>query len=154
MRKWFWIEIAYWLHISCNIKLNDLWRKKEESNYVKLSEVIKCYCFLNVKSNIFQFAMLLPWNFCFVYSELNNLVAKLRKNYFKGATKLDYMNYLRVVIILFSTGWYINLHFLPILLLKLSFNFSGFWFFVFLYRLFSAFSFSVLYFEFNVISKD
>ena len=48
----------------------------------------------------------------------------------------------------------ISLHFLPIPLLKLGFNLSGFWFFVFLYVLFLVFGFSFSCFEFNVISED
>ena len=47
----------------------------------------------------------------------------------------------------------IILHFLPILLVKLSFRLSMFWLFIFLFLWFLDFSFSVLCFEFNVISK-
>ena len=47
----------------------------------------------------------------------------------------------------------VSLHFLPSLLLKLNFNLSEFCFFVFLCILLLVLSFSVLCFEFNVISK-
>ena len=52
-----------------------------------------------------------------------------------------------------SVRVYIILHFLPILLVKLSFRLSMFWLFIFLFLWFLDFSFSVLCFEFNVISK-
>ena len=47
-----------------------------------------------------------------------------------------------------------RLHFLPILLVKLDFLLSVFWFFVFLYLWILVFSFFVLCFEFNVVLKD
>ena len=57
-----------------------------------------------------------------------------------------------------SVRVYINLHFLPIILVKLGFHLSvfwhAFWFFMFLYLWVLVFIFSVRYFEFNVISKD
>ena len=49
---------------------------------------------------------------------------------------------------------YVSLHFLPILLVKLGFYLSVFWFFMFLYLSFLVFSFFVRRFEFNFISKD
>ena len=71
---------------------------------------------------------------------------------FKGATKLCFMHYLRVAIIFFRAGL-CKSYFIPTLLVKLGFCFSIFWFYVFLSLWFLALSFSVLCFEFNVISK-
>ena len=68
---------------------------------------------------------------------------------FKGATKLYYMHYSRVVIILFSKGLCKSAF--SILLVKLGFRHSGFWFFVFFVL---VFRFSILHFEFNIISKN
>ena len=59
------------------------------------------------------------------------------------------------VWLLFCSVWvYISLHFLPILLVKLVFRLSVFWFLMFLFLWFLVFGFSVLRFEFNVISKN
>ena len=52
-----------------------------------------------------------------------------------------------------SVRVYKSLHFLPILLVKIGFRPSVFWFFLFLYIWFLAFTFSVLCFEFNIISN-
>ena len=51
-----------------------------------------------------------------------------------------------------SVRVYISLHFLPMILVKLDFRLSVFWFFVFLYLWVLIFSFA-LCFEFNVFSK-
>ena len=53
----------------------------------------------------------------------------------------------------YSVQVYTSLHFLPILLVKLGFHLSMFWFFLFLYLWLSIFSFA-LCFEFNVFLKD
>ena len=63
-----------------------------------------------------------------------------------------FMHYLRVFIIFFRTGL-CKSYFIPTLLVKLGFCLSVFWFYVFLSLWFLALSFSVLCFEFNVISK-
>ena len=63
-----------------------------------------------------------------------------------------FMHYLRVAIIFFRAGL-CKSYFIPTLLVKLGFCFSIFWFYVFLSLWFLALSFSVLCFEFNVISK-
>ena len=60
------------------------------------------------------------------------------------------MHYSRVVTILLKMG----LHFLPIFLIRLDFNHSVFWFFVTLFLWYLVFSFSVLCFKFNFVSKD
>ena len=73
-------------------------------------------------------------------------------NSIKGAAKLYFMHYSRAVIISFGTGSYKSA-FSPYFLVKLSFRLSVFGFFVFLYFWFYLFSFSVLYFELNVITK-
>ena len=66
----------------------------------------------------------------------------------KGATKLYFVHYSRVVIILFSTGLYKSV-LSTCYFIKLGFCFSVFWFFVFLYLWLWD-----LCFEFNVILKS
>ena len=61
---------------------------------------------------------------------------------------------IRACSLFFSVRVKMSLHFLPIHLVKLGFPLSVFWFLVFLYLWFLVFSFSVLCFEFKVISKD
>ena len=64
---------------------------------------------------------------------------------------LYFMHYLCVVIILINAG-YVSLHFLPILLVTLGFHLSlGFFVCV---SVSIVFTFSVICFKFNVISKD
>ena len=63
-------------------------------------------------------------------------------------------NYTRVWSLFSPERVYVSLHFLSILLVKLSFCLSVFWFFIFFYLWFLVFSFSVLCFEFNVISRN
>ena len=61
---------------------------------------------------------------------------------------------IRVWSLFCSVRVFVSLHFLAILLAKLGFRLSMFWFFVFLYLWLLVFSFSVLCFKFNVIWKD
>ena len=60
----------------------------------------------------------------------------------------------RVWSLFCSVRVYIRLYFLPILLVKLCLRLSVFWFFMFLFLWTLLFIFSVLCFEFNIISKD
>ena len=74
---------------------------------------------------------------------------------FKGATKLSFFLCIIHVWSLFCSVWNnMSVPFLSILLVKLGFHLSVFWFLVFLYLWLLGFSFSVLCFEFKFISKD
>ena len=71
----------------------------------------------------------------------------------KGAMKLYFIHIIWVWSLFCSVRAYVSLHFLPILLVKLDFRLSVFWFFMFLFLWILFFIFSVQCFESNVSSK-